>query len=228
MKKVVCARCGLVNLDKFVSFPHCAACGALLPAQASSQWRTLWRRPVKPHYWMLAVGSGLAALGLAIAGIARETSAGGDKPLLVYTQIPRTFAPGQTLTVQLTLDSALEPPDDNFERVSLRLSQQTQRDFSDIRVQPAPSAIERRGRGSYYLWNTLPRNSALKIVLTPRPQSGALQLQATLWAARYQQFEVRANIAKASNKVGERAEIAVTPGQNPPTAAKSKRQMARQ
>ena len=200
MKKVVCAQCGLVNLDKFVSFPHCAACGALLKPEAPAKWRVFWRRPVKPLYWMLAVGSGLAALGLAIAGIARETSAGGDKPLLVYTQIPRDYTPGQTVKVQFTLDSALENPDDNFERVSLRLSQQTQREFIGLTLQPMPSAIEARGRGRYYLWDKLPRNTAIKLALTPPSQSGTLNIQATLWAAQYQQFEVRASIAKAPKK----------------------------
>ena len=201
MKKVVCARCGLVNLDKFVSFPHCAACGTLLEPQAPPPWRTIWSRPVRPLYWMLAVGSGLAVLGLVIASITRETLAVGDKPLLVYTQIPRDFAPGQTIKVQFTLDSALEHPDDSFERVSLRLSQQMQRDFIDITIQPPPAAIERRGRGRYYLWNKLPRNTALKLALRPRPQSeGALQIQATLWAAHYRQFDVRASLAKAAIK----------------------------
>ena len=202
MKKVVCARCGLVNLDKFVSFPHCAACGALLPQQKPPKWRTLWRQPVKPLYWMLAVGSGLALLGLAIASIARETRAIGDKPLLVYAQIPRDVAPGQTVTAQFTLDSPLENPDDNFERVSLRLNRETQRDFSVQAVQPTPTAIERRGRGYYYLWDALPRNTAIKLALLPRSKrlktGGVLQLHATLWAAQYQQFEVRASVSSVA------------------------------
>lgn len=221
MKKVVCARCGLVNLDKFVSFPHCAACGTLLKQEVPSKWRNFWRRPVRPLYWMLAVGSGLAALGLGIASIARETRAIGDKPLLVYTQIPRDFAPGQTITVQFTLDSALENPDDYFERVSLRLNQQTQRDFLGITVQPTPVTIETRGRGRYYLWDKLPRNTALKLALKPRPQSrGVLQIHATLWAAQYQQFEVRASIAKAATKPGTGAKPALAPMQSAPEMAR--------
>ncbi len=202
MKKVVCGHCGLVNLDKFVSFPHCAACGALLAVEKPAKWRAFWRQPVRPLYWMLAVGSGLGMLGLTIAGIARETRESGDKPLLVYTQIPRDIPNGQTAIAQFTLDSAQESPDDNFERVSLRLGRQTQRDFVIVSIQPAPVAIETRGSGRYYLWDELPRNTALKLALQPRAQGaragGVLQLHATIWAAQYQQFEVRATISTSA------------------------------
>ena len=195
MKKVVCARCGLVNLDKFVSFPHCAACGALLPQQAPPRWRKVWRRPVKPIYWMLAVGSGLGILGLAIASIARETRFIGDKALLVYARIPREVAFGQTVTAQFTLDSALENPDNTFENVSLRLSRVTQNEFVIVKVQPAPASTGMRGVGMYYEWDELPRNSAIQLSLSPRAKkTGILQLHATLWAAQYQQFAVRATI----------------------------------
>lgn len=221
MKKVVCAHCGLVNLDKFVSFPHCAACGALLEPQAPAKWRTIWRRPVSPLYWMLAVGSGLTVLGLSVASITRETRTVSDKPLLVYTQIPRDFAPGQTLRVQFTLDSALEHPDNNFERVSLRLSQQTQRDFINITIQPPPAAIEERGRGRYYIWDELPRNTTLKLALQSRPQTEAiLQIQATLWAAHHQQFDVRASIAPSAQKAGARTKSAAPSMQNAPKVGK--------
>ena len=154
---------------------------------------------------MLAVGSGLSLLGATIASIARETSAGGDKSLLVYTQMPRDYTLGQTVTMQFTLDSAQEPPDDDFARVSLRLSSQTQRDLVGITIIPAPASIEARGSGRYYLWDKLPRNSAIKLAFRPRANaSGVLQIQATLWAAQYRQFEVRANIFKATKKIGVR------------------------
>ena len=221
MKKVVCARCGLVNLDKFVSFPHCAACGALLQQSAPSKWRTLWRRPVRPLYWMLAVGSGLAVLGLSIASVTREARVGGDKPLLVYTQLPRDFAPGQTIRVQLTLDSALENPEANFENVSLRLSQQMQRDFVNVTIQPKPTSIERRGSGRYYLWDELPRNSALKLALQARPQTGGvLQIQATLRAAHYRPFEVRASLATAPDATKFSAKRALPSMQKAPEMAR--------
>ena len=198
MKKVVCAQCGLVNLDKFVSFPHCAACGALLAQpEKPARWRGKLRRPVRPFYWMLAVGSGLAMLALAIANLAAESRNAGDKPLLVYAQIPRAVRNGQTVTAQFTLDSALKEADDNFENVSLRVGQQTQSHVVIVSVQPTPDATERHGHGLYYKWDELPRNSVIKIVFMPgkTERTGAvLPLQLTFWAAQYRQFEVRAAI----------------------------------
>lgn len=228
MKKVVCARCGLVNLDKFVSFPHCAACGALLPQEAPPKWRAIWRRPVRPLYWMLAVGSGLAMLGLAIASIAREARVSGSKPLLVYTQIPRDINSGQNVTAQFTLDSALENPDAKFERVSLRISPETQRDFLIIAIKPPATSSEMRGLGRYYLWDELPRNTALQLTLRPRTKLFAkgdvLRLHATLWAATYEQFEVRANLTTGSASSVQtddaRAKSALSPIQAAPKVAR--------
>ena len=228
MKKVVCAQCGLVNLDKFVSFPHCAACGALLPQQAPPRWRRALRRPVKPIYWMLAVSSGLGLLGLAIASIARETRSIGDKPLLVYAQIPRDARAGQTVTAQFTLDSAQENADDSFERVSLRISRITQNQFVIVSVRPTPDSTSMRGTGRYYQWDELPRNSAIRLSISPRAgqqtraqEPAILQLRATLWAAQYQQFEVRATIESAPRaRAALGAVSAQKPMQKPPEVAR--------
>ena len=221
MKKVVCAQCGLVNLDKFVSFPHCAACGALLAQpEKPARWSGKWRRPVRPFYWMLAVGSGLAMLALAIANLAAESRNSGDKPLLVYAQIPRDLRVGKMATAQFTLDSALKEADDKFKNVSLRLSQQTQSHVVVVSVQPPPDATEMRGHGRYYGWDELPRGSVIKIIFMPgkAEKNGAvLPLQLTFWAAQYRQFEVRAAIettAPSSSK------SAVAPMQRAPKMGK--------
>ncbi len=198
MKKVVCAQCGLVNLDKFVSFPHCAACGALLAQpEKPARWRGKLRRPVRPFYWILAVGSGVAMLALAIANLAAESRNSGDKPLLVYSQIPRVLRVGQMATAQFTLDSALKDADDKFEDFSLRVSQQTQSHVVIISVQPTPDATEMHGHGLYYKWDELPRSSIIKITFMPGKTEkidAVLPLQLTFWATDYRQFEVRAAI----------------------------------
>ena len=202
MKKVVCAQCGLVNLDKFVSFPHCAACGALLAQpEKPARWNGKWRRPVRPFYWMLAVGSGLGVLALAIANLAAESRNLGDKPLLVYSQIPRSLRASQMATAQFTLDSALKDADDEFQNVSLRLSRQTQSHVAIVSVQPPPDSTEMRGQGRYYGWDELPRGSTIKIVLMPAKseKNGAvLPLQLTFGAAQYRPFEMRATLETAT------------------------------
>ena len=216
MKKVVCAQCGLVNLEKFVSYPHCAACGARLPQEKPSRWRTLWKRPVKPLYWMLAVGASLSVLGAAIASLALETSARGGKPLLVYAQLPRQIAAGQSVSAQFALDSAEENPDATFNGVSLRLGRETRALWQVVALRPAPTSSGRQGSGFYYYWDALPRNGSLVLTLRARGQtsqtSGALPFRVTLAAQNYAPFEVRTS-------VGARA-AAVAPMQKPANVAR--------
>jgi len=63
VKKIVCPRCGAVNLEKFVTFPHCAGCSALLPLWGDAPARagaSLLRRPLRVGFWMSLVGLALA------------------------------------------------------------------------------------------------------------------------------------------------------------------------
>ena len=204
MKKIVCASCGLVNLEKFVSYPHCAACGALLVTREEpTKWRAVWRRPVRPLFWMLAVGGGLAALGWAIASVARETRERGDKPLLVYAQVARALAPDGTAGAVFTLDSAEENPDATFQSVRLRLSRETQRDFVVVSLLPQPQLTETLGSGIYYGWSELPRGTSLRLMLRARAlgasKSGALRVRASVMAANHAPFEVRAMVDAAKS-----------------------------
>ena len=200
MKKIVCASCGLVNLEKFVSYPHCAACGALLTSRAEpAKWRARWRRPVRPLFWMLAVGGGVAALGWAIASVARETRERADKPLLVYAQVARALAPDGTASAIFTLDSAEENPDALFQTVRLRLSRETRRDFAVINLLPRPQLTDTLGSGTYYGWNELPRGTSLRLTLRARrtEKSSALRVRASVIAANHAPFEVRATVDAA-------------------------------
>ncbi len=196
MKRIVCAACGLVNLEKFLSFPHCAACGALLPQRQPARWRVFWRRPIPTLYFALAIGGGLSALAVGVISIARETRVRVGKPLLVYARLPRTLAPGQIGVASLTLDSAEENPDANFEGVQLRLGRDTLRDLSVVAIKPPPKRVEVRGNGRYYGWDALPRGTQVQLSFKARKPNGNLRLRATLGATDYVPFEARATIAQ--------------------------------
>lgn len=201
MKKFVCLACGLVNLDGFVSYPHCAACGARLPQQPPARWRAFWRRPVNTLYFALAVGGGLIMLALGVIRLARETREGVGKPLLVYSKIPRKLAPGQSDVALYTLDSAEEAPDAAFEAVQMRLSRDTLRDLSVIAIQPAPQTVAVRGSGRYYGWEELPRGTTVKLSFRPRVQSGVVRLHVTLSATDYVPFETRSTLRLTTAKL---------------------------
>lgn len=196
MKKIVCPQCGLVNLEKFVSFPHCAACGARLSAPQSqpARWRTMAKRPVKTLYVALAVGAGLGALAVGVIQLSRETRQRAGRPLLVYTQVPRSLASGAVGVATFTLDSAEENPDSQFAGVQLNLSRQTLREIIVVSIQPTPELTEARGHTRYYIWESLPRGSVLRLGFKPRAAKGELHLRATLWATGYAPFEVRSTI----------------------------------
>src|SRR4051812_46704285 len=105
MKKVLCLTCGLVNLDKFTTYPHCAACGTRLPEKPAPRWRTFWTQPVRPFYWATAVGIGVAILGVGAAGVVSDTRDTNARLLVVYLQVPRAPAQNGLLSVRFTLDS---------------------------------------------------------------------------------------------------------------------------
>lgn len=207
MKKIVCPQCGLVNLEKFVSFPHCAACGARLPTPESppARWRTLWKRPVKTLYVALTVGAGLGALALGVVSLSRETRQRSGRPFVVYARIPRELAPGKVGVASFTLDSAEENPDARFQGVQFNLSRETLREIIVVSFQPAPNLSELRGHTRYYIWESLPRGSALRLSFKPRVQSDVLHLRATLWATGYAPFEARSTIQIKALKSGQDA-----------------------
>jgi len=190
MKKVVCLVCGLVNLDRFTSYPNCAACGARLPERPTPKWRTFWWRPVPPFYWASAVGLGVAVLGIGAGSVVRDTRDTTPKLLVVYLQVPRSPAANGLLSVRFTLDSTEGNPAQSFDTVGLRFSRELEQNFQLISLYPSPDTSEDSAVGQYFMWRTLPRVGDLRLTLKPR-RSGKLQLKATLAARGYEPFDVQ-------------------------------------
>ena len=203
MKKIACPSCGLVNLEKFVSFPHCAACGVRLPLPQPARWRALWRRPIRPIYFALAIGGGLSGLAWGVVSIARETRVTTGKPLLVYARATRVLAPGETGVATFTLDSAEESPDATLRGVQLRIGRETLDELSVVALKPPPQSVEVRGSGRYYGWDELPRGARVQLFFKAREslKSRVLRLRATLGATNYVPFEARATIERAPSRL---------------------------
>lgn len=197
MNKIVCESCGLVNLEKFVTFPHCAACGAHLP-QPSQQELAFWRRPVRAPMWASIIGLGCAALGvLAFTAIPRTTNI-EDKNLVVYAALPRQMSVGRNSSLRVTLDGI--ESDSNvssapFESVRLRFSGETMRDFILASVSPTPTSRSSLGSGHYFQWDELKRDQTIHLVLRPRRAGEQSRLDLTFFARGFMAFPLRRTVA---------------------------------
>jgi hypothetical protein len=169
MKKVLCQMCGLMNLEKFITYPHCAGCGTRLAETANPSSSERWKRPLRAPLWATIVGLCCAGLGFWGISIARETSRAEEKQLVAYIQLPHSFTVGQQATVQLTLDSTKADMNGirNFYEVRMRLPKSTFEDFVLVSVSPEPQTSN-EGTGRYFTFDTLPRDEPIVIGLSPR------------------------------------------------------------
>jgi len=191
MKKVVCPACGLVNLEKFVTFPHCAACGALLLAD-SAEHVPIWKRPVNAVLWAVIVGICCAALGVAGILTARETQRLEVKTLIVYPQIPRKLRVGRLSQFRLGLD-ALEAGGAHsrvFEELQLRLPLDVLKEFAFYSVSPVPRRTTVRGNAMYFDFGTVEREQPILIRFRPR-RAGTYRITFSLLASSFTPYQWR-------------------------------------
>ena len=139
MKKIVCPRCGVVNLEKFVTFPHCAGCSALLPGAREPQRASIWRRPLRVGFWASLVGIALAG---AVALSFSVSEPGEPQQLILYAQLPRQARLGEVLVCRLGIDSVGSGGREaaSLNEVSWRLARSNERDWSVVSVSPAPDS----------------------------------------------------------------------------------------
>jgi hypothetical protein len=190
MTKVVCPHCGLVNLDRFVSFPHCAGCGSLLSVHVVRVAPSWWQRPLRASLWATIVGLGCAALALAFISITQETRLTDEAHLIVYPQVPRVVALGDTLNTQFQLDSVAASEPDAFDDARLRLPRALLAEFTVVAVAPPPQAeLVTRG-GRYLVYNHLARETPISLALSPR-RIGQFSFVVQLYAKGYYPFEIR-------------------------------------
>lgn len=195
MKKVVCPACGLINLEKFVTFPHCAGCGATLSEQPVPRV-SVWRRPVSAPLWATILG--LCCAGLGVIGIltARETRRVEQNQLRAYVQLPRHVVVGRLTWIRIALETRdldFPPGQDNaapFEDVRLRFPRALLQSFALVKVQPIPDAITNAGSGRYFYFRRLSREQTLGILLRPR-RAGTQRMELTVNARECLPLQLR-------------------------------------
>lgn len=159
LRKIRCPHCEVVNLEKFVTFPHCAGCGALLHKETAPRrnW-TGWRRPLGPILWASVIC--LAAAGLVGSSMMlRRPAAPGQ--LVLYGQTVRRLPVGGALQLLLTVDTiGSSTRETNILReVTIRLDEDFLRNFVLVAIEPAAHSRSRSGSGHYFLFQQVPRET---------------------------------------------------------------------
>jgi hypothetical protein len=189
MKKVLCPVCGLMNLEKFVTFPNCAGCGARLPVVIpETSLFERWKRPLRAPLWATFVALCCAALGFWSLTFTRETDR-EDIKLVAYVQLPHEQNSEQTVAVKFQLDTT--QADDSvtipqFSNVRLRIAKATFDDFSFVAVSPRGRSVQTGGE-NYIIFGSIARNQPLQILLRPR-RAGKCRLAFSLIVPGFSPF----------------------------------------
>lgn len=167
-RKIRCPHCEVINLEKFVTYPHCAGCGALLTAEEPprSQWAA-WRRPLGPILWATIAGLAAVAVFSAALMLRRPPELG---QLSLYGQVARRVPINGLLTLSLTLDaeSSSSRETRTLKNPTFRISDNNLRDFNVLSITPKPASEIRSGSGHYFNFGSLPRGAQVQFVLRAR------------------------------------------------------------
>ena len=182
MKKIRCARCSVVNLEGFVSYPNCAACGARLPEPIEEKV-AIWRRPLRTSVWASVLGVAILLVLLGAANWLRN-DVETESRLVVMTQHQMSVRAGEPLPVALHVDAvdiAARQSDAPLRNVRLRIPLKTLQIFHLVNLQPVPDLVYDAGRARYFSYRR--RERASEIVITMRAlRLGRQKFQARLFS----------------------------------------------
>jgi len=184
MQKIRCPRCGVVNLEKFVTFPQCVGCGSTLPVPSASP-TPFWRRPLGAFLWVSVIG--VALIGLVIAASFLSTPVENEAQLIVYGSAPRRVKVQQTVVVKMTIDGVRENRLQQrapLQNVKLRLPRTLFNKFAFVSLDPKPDVVSTTAGGRYFHYNSLPRQTTLKLRLYAR-SGGQHRAQAAIYSDTY-------------------------------------------
>jgi len=161
MRKIPCPRCGTINLEKFVTFPHCANCGILLPAQSTSaQLQRAAPRLIKPLLGMAVLAG--ATLCLVVAAALFEATPQDSGQIVIYGQLSRAARVGDLVSAQFTVDTMDAPAsqmNNTLSEVKVRVPREFFDAFDSVALDPAPDEVTGRGSGRYFLCYAAARNA---------------------------------------------------------------------
>ncbi len=168
MQKIRCPRCGVVNLEKFLSYPHCAGCGSTLPAPFTAP-TPFWKRSFGAWLWVPLIGGALVAMVAATSFISPPGK--DESRLLIYGNAARRINVEQTVVLTMTVDAIAQTRlqrRSDLKNVKLRLPQSLFADFALVSLEPAPDETLRTNGGRYFLYESMPRETTLRLRLYAR------------------------------------------------------------
>lgn len=192
MRKIRCPNCAVVNLERFITYPHCAGCGALLAdiGPRKRRWAA-WKRPVGPILWATVVGGAVAIAAASLMLIdARHVSQG---KIALYGQVQRRIEMGGTLSLSLALDTIDTKSISAFKEVTLRLDKRFLRDFRVTGSQPALRSPSIVGNGEYFALGEMPPDGQITVQFKAL-HPGEHILRATVYARGLESRDYQATI----------------------------------
>lgn len=165
MQKIRCPRCGVVNLEKFVTYPQCAGCGSTLPQLADSPIR-FWERPLGAFLWVSILGIAIAALIAAASLLTAPFD--NQAQIIIYGRAPRRAAPRQTVIISMAIDAVGQSNLQQrapLKNVKLRLPRAIFKKLAFVSLDPKPDLITSTKGGRYFHYDTLSRETVLNLRL---------------------------------------------------------------
>jgi hypothetical protein len=199
MRKIRCPHCAVVNLEKFVTYPHCAGCGALLTkdAPARQNW-TAWRRPLGPILWATVLCCAAAA-AVGAAMMLRRPAVMGQ--MVIYGQTMRNVSVNGTLLLSLTMDSIGGSTRETspLNNVTIRFDKSFLQDFTVTNIDPPAPAEMTSGNGHYFVFKELTRETQVNFTFKAL-HAGRYKLRTRVNADSQQPMDYVANIIVTPKK----------------------------
>ncbi len=178
MKKVRCPRCYVVNLERFVTFPYCAGCGAHLPTgKDEAAHHSAWRRPLGVALWTSLFGVTLLALFAAVRVF--DVPFAQTPDVSATGSAPRRVIVGDEFALRLTIEPSEGTKEgQTLHAMQLRVLQSSLAGLTLLEIQPPPDAIVERGQARYFEYATFSVEQPVRLRLrATKPGHRSLQIQ---------------------------------------------------
>lgn len=184
MHKIHCPRCGVINLEGFVTYPQCAGCGSTLP-QPHTERIPFWKRPLNVWLWVILFGGALVAL-LAVVTELRPPR-DENEAILFYGVASRRGSVGEIVTLAFNAEVPSQAgllANKTLREVKLRLPLRVFKSLRFVSISPKPDAMTVSGSSRYFIYKSLPQDTSLTLRLRAA-LSGRHKVRATLYASDY-------------------------------------------